>query len=193
MNDHDGCIILNMLNGIGGSRANALIEFCGSVSAIFESDAASLARIRGISSISAGNDPLIIVDGAPFGGDLNNINPADIESMTVQKDAASNALYGARGANGVIMITTKRAKQSDAIVTLDAKVGVNTKGLQNYVTFRDPAEKERVFYFTVGDTKVAMIACTYAINHTAAGHHYRIGFHMLHHAPCEVQIQPLLC
>ncbi len=50
MNDHDGCIILNMLNGIGGSRANALIEFCGSVSAIFESDAASLSRIRGISS-----------------------------------------------------------------------------------------------------------------------------------------------
>ena len=49
MNDHDGCIILNMLNGIGGSRANALIEFCGSVSAIFESDAASLSRIRGIS------------------------------------------------------------------------------------------------------------------------------------------------
>ena len=49
MNDHDGCIILNMLNGIGGSRANALIEFCGSVSAIFDSDAGSLSRIRGIS------------------------------------------------------------------------------------------------------------------------------------------------
>ena len=96
-------------------------------------------RIRGISSISAGNDPLIIVDGAPFGGDLNNINPADIESMTVLKDAASNALYGARGANGVIMITTKKGKTSDAVVTLDAKVGVNTKGLQNYKTFTDPA------------------------------------------------------
>jgi len=49
VNDHDGCIVLNMLSGIGGSRANALIEFCGSVSAIFESDAASLSRIRGIS------------------------------------------------------------------------------------------------------------------------------------------------
>ena len=96
-------------------------------------------RIRGISSISAGNDPLIIVDGAPFGGDLNNINPADIESMTVQKDAASNALYGARGANGVIMITTKKAKRNDAVVTLDAKVGVNTKGLQNYKTISSPA------------------------------------------------------
>ena len=50
MNDHDGCIILNMLNGIGGSRANALIEFCGSVSAIFEADAATLSRVRGISA-----------------------------------------------------------------------------------------------------------------------------------------------
>ena len=62
MNDHDGCIILNMLNGIGGSRANALIEFCGSVSAIFEADAATLSRVRGISAelpaaFSAGANP----------------------------------------------------------------------------------------------------------------------------------------
>ena len=101
--------------------------------------ATSTIRIRGIGSISAGNDPLIIVDGAPFGGDLNNINPSDIESMTVLKDAASNALYGARGANGVIMITTKRAKRGDALVTLDIKLGGNTKGLQNYKTFDTPA------------------------------------------------------
>lgn len=64
--------------------------------------------IRGISSITAGNSPLIILDGTPYEGDLNNINSQDIESMTVLKDAASNALYGARGANGVIMITTKK-------------------------------------------------------------------------------------
>ena len=66
-------------------------------------------KIRGFSSLNAGNDPLIIVDGAPYSGDLGNINPNDVESMTVLKDAASNALYGARGANGVIIITTKRA------------------------------------------------------------------------------------
>ena len=64
-------------------------------------------KIRGFSSLNAGNDPLIIVDGAPYSGDLSNINPNDVESMTVLKDAASNALYGARGANGVIIITTK--------------------------------------------------------------------------------------
>lgn len=65
-------------------------------------------RIRGISSINAGNAPLVIVDGAPFSGDMNTINSQDIASMTVLKDAASNALYGARGANGVILITTNQ-------------------------------------------------------------------------------------
>ena len=64
-------------------------------------------RVRGFGSINAGKEPLWIVDGMPYDGDLNNINMADIESMTVLKDAASNALYGARGANGVIMVTTK--------------------------------------------------------------------------------------
>ena len=62
----------------------------------------STIRVRGISSINAGKDPLIVVDGVPFDGDMNNIAPSDIESMTVLKDAASNALYGARGANGVV-------------------------------------------------------------------------------------------
>ncbi len=95
-------------------------------------------RIRGISSINAGNSPLIVVDGVPYDGDMNNIAPSDIENMTVLKDAASNALYGARGANGVIMITTKNAKKGQAIVTLDAKVGVNTNALQKYNVLTDP-------------------------------------------------------
>jgi len=103
-------------------------------------------NIRGLSSISAGTSPLIIVDGAPYGGDLNNINPSDIESMTVLKDAASNALYGARGANGVIMITTKKAKQGDAVITVDMKVGVNTKGLKEYNTISDPAAYYEMHY-----------------------------------------------
>ena len=95
-------------------------------------------RIRGTSSISAGNAPLYIVDGVPYSGDMNNLNTADIESMTVLKDAASNALYGARGANGVIMITTKKAKKGEATVTLDAKWGLNTKALQSYEYIKDP-------------------------------------------------------
>jgi len=95
-------------------------------------------RIRGFSSLNAGMSPLIIVDGAPYSGDMANINPNDVESMTVLKDAASNALYGARGANGVVMITTKKAKSGDAVVTFDAKYGWNSRALQYYETIESP-------------------------------------------------------
>ena len=96
--------------------------------------------IRGIGTMSASSTPLYVVDGVPYGGDLNNINSADIESMTVLKDAASNSLYGARGANGVIMITTKKAKQSNAMINVDAKWGLNTRALQNYDLITDPGQ-----------------------------------------------------
>ena len=103
-------------------------------------------RIRGFSSINASQEPLYVVDGIPYDGDLNNINPADIESMTVQKDATSTSLYGARGANGVVMITTKRSKSRDAIVNVDAKWGVTSKALQNYDYITNPAEYYEVYY-----------------------------------------------
>ena len=104
-------------------------------------------KIRGFSSLNAGNDPLIIVDGAPYSGDLSNINPNAVESMTVLKDAASNALYGARGANGVIIITTKRANMSgEAKVTFDAKWGANTRALKKYDVITDPAMYYEMHY-----------------------------------------------
>ena len=103
-------------------------------------------RIRGTSSISAGNAPLYVIDGIPYNGDMNNINTADIESITIQKDAASNALYGARGANGVIMITTKKAKAGEAVVNVDAKWGLNTKALQNYDYISDPGQYYEAYY-----------------------------------------------
>lgn len=104
-------------------------------------------RIRGISSINAGNKPLYIVDGAPYDGDINNLNPADIESMTVQKDAASNALYGARGANGVIMITTKRARVGEQPrITVDAKWGTNMRAAQRYKTINNPAQYYETYF-----------------------------------------------
>ena len=102
--------------------------------------------VRGISSMSAGTAPLYVVDGIPYSGDMNNINPADIESMTVLKDAASNALYGARGANGVIMITTKKAKRGDAIINVDAKWGLNTKALKDYDVITDPGQYYEAYY-----------------------------------------------
>ena len=103
-------------------------------------------RIRGISSINAGSAPLYIVDGAPYDGDLNNISAQDIESMTVLKDAASNALYGSRGANGVIVITTKKGKQGEAKVSFDAKWGGNTRATQDYNTISSPAQYYEMYY-----------------------------------------------
>lgn len=103
-------------------------------------------RIRGFSSLNAGNGPLWIVDGMPYSGDLNNLNPNDIESMTVLKDAASNALYGARGANGVVMITTKKAKSKEAVISFDAKWGVNSRAVKDYEYITNPAQFYEVHY-----------------------------------------------
>ncbi len=102
--------------------------------------------IRGFSSINAGNQPLVIVDGTPFSGDINSLNTNDIESMSVLKDAASNALYGARGANGVILITTKRAKLGEATVTVDAKWGSNSRATQDYNYIKNPAQYYETYY-----------------------------------------------
>ncbi len=80
-------------------------------------------RIRGIGSIN-NNDPLYIVDGVPTTGGLANINPNDIESMTVLKDASSSAIYGSRAANGVVVITTKQGKQGKPTLNFDARYGL---------------------------------------------------------------------
>ena len=106
-------------------------------------------RIRGIGSISASNKPLYVVDGVPYDGEISAISTSDIESMTVLKDAASNALYGARGANGVILITTKRGKSGEARVTFDAKWGVNKRGVPNYETITDPATFYELNYSSI--------------------------------------------
>ncbi len=82
-------------------------------------------RVRGVGSIN-NNDPLYIVDGTPIYGAFNSINPVDIESMEVLKDASSTAIYGTRGANGVIIITTKRGKEGKAKLSYDAYTGVQS-------------------------------------------------------------------
>ncbi|WP_343561723.1 TonB-dependent receptor plug domain-containing protein [Sphingobacterium sp.] len=75
-------------------------------------------RIRGIGSYSAGNDALIVVGGIPFDGGTANINPDDVENITVLKDAATIAIYGSRGANSVVIVTTKREKKVKASLML---------------------------------------------------------------------------
>ena len=103
-------------------------------------------NIRGIASMYAGTDPLVIVDGAPYTANLSNIPQNDIESISVLKDAASAALYGARGAAGVIIITTKKGKTQDAVVNVDMKWGVNSRGVQDYDVITDPGEYYEAYY-----------------------------------------------
>ena len=76
-------------------------------------------RVRGTTSINAGNDPLYVVDGLPFVGNSSDINPNDIESMEILKDAAASAIYGSRAANGVVLITTKRGKTGKAAISFN--------------------------------------------------------------------------
>ncbi|MDE5784135.1 MAG: TonB-dependent receptor [Prevotella sp.] len=97
-------------------------------------------RIRGIGSMSAGNNPLIVVDGMPFDGSLATINPNDVESMTVLKDASAAAIYGARGANGVVLITTKKGRNQDAEIRFDAKWGSNSRLIPQYDIIDDPGQ-----------------------------------------------------
>lgn len=103
-------------------------------------------NIRGISSMYAGTEPLVIVDGSPYTASLTNIPQSDIESVTVLKDAASAALYGARGASGVIIITTKKGKSKDAVVNVDMKWGINSRAIQDYDLVTDPGEYYEAYY-----------------------------------------------
>ena len=110
-------------------------------------------RIRGFGSINAGMSPLYVVDGVPYDGDISAINTQDVESMTVLKDAASAALYGARGANGVILITTKRGKSADAVINFEGRYGVNSRAVKNYNVMTETGtymEKLYEAYFNAG-------------------------------------------
>lgn len=91
-------------------------------------------RVRGFGSISASNSALYVVDGVPYDGATSNINPEDIESISVLKDASTTAIYGSRGANGVVMITTKRGKSGKSNFNVSASGGIISRGLPEYET-----------------------------------------------------------
>lgn len=103
--------------------------------------------IRGFGSISASNTPLYVVDGVPFDGALNTINPNDIESVTVLKDASAGALYGSRGANGVVMITTKRGERDDNQISINLKAnwGISSRAIPKYETVNEAEYLELAF------------------------------------------------
>ena len=90
-------------------------------------------RIRGFGSVNASNEPLYVVDGYVYSGAISDINPQDIESVTILKDAASTALYGSSAGNGVVLINTKKAPQGkENTVNLHISQGFTKKGVCNY-------------------------------------------------------------
>ena len=89
-------------------------------------------RVRGFGSINATSEPLFVVDGQPYVGGTSNINPADVESITVLKDAASTALYGSRAANGVVIITTKKGTKGRNAISARVMQGYATRGMKEY-------------------------------------------------------------
>lgn len=104
-------------------------------------------RVRGTRSFNASNDPLYVIDGIPINRGLNEINPADIESMEILKDASATAIYGSRGANGVILITTKRGKNGKSSINYDGYAGMQQASqLLNIMSGAEYAEFVREAY-----------------------------------------------
>lgn len=119
--------ITNVTKGLDGQATGVL-----STSGSGQPGSGSSVVIRGYGSINASSSPLYVVDGIPFDGSISSINPSDIESMTILKDASAGALYGARGANGVVMITTKQGVEGKANVSWRSTVGWASRALDSY-------------------------------------------------------------
>lgn len=111
-------------------------------------------RIRGLGSISAGQAPLIVLDGVPYEGSLNSISSQDIESLNVLKDAAANSMYGARGSNGVIVITTKKAAKGKTTAQFEARLGINSRGVQPYQTIQNTGDYYEMMWESVRNSLV---------------------------------------
>jgi TonB-linked SusC/RagA family outer membrane protein len=98
----------------------------------------AVVRIRGFGSANSGRNPLYVVDGLPFDGDISSIDAADVESTTILKDASASALYGARAANGVILVTTKKGAKGQSNIEVDLKTGVNLRLIPLYDVIDSP-------------------------------------------------------
>jgi len=127
-------------------------------------------RIRGSASLSSGNTPLFVVDGMPVTGSINNINPSEIESMSVLKDASASALYGSRAANGVILITTKQAHRGSPRVEFNANYGIQTipgkakpkmMNAQEFAQFMKERHEDRLKYEIKPGDKIPELDAVY--------------------------------
>ncbi|MEZ7875219.1 MAG: TonB-dependent receptor [Bacteroidales bacterium] len=141
----------NAMNGkVAGMQITTTSGQAGSTSSI---------RVRGVGSMNASNEPLYVVDGVPVvsgnvtqmgiytsNNVMSTINPSDIESITVLKDAAASALYGSRAANGVIMITTKRGKLGKTSVNFKASVGITPSFATDNFEVATPEQQVEAYY-----------------------------------------------
>lgn len=109
-------------------------------------------RIRGFSSIEGNSAPLYVVDGVPFSGDINAINPNDIESTTILKDASATAIYGARGANGVVLLTTRKGTSGKNTVEFDFQSSVSSRTLPRYNLVNNEEEYMELVYAGLRNT-----------------------------------------
>ena len=113
-------------------------------------------RIRGFGSVNGNRAPLIIVDGAPYSSDLSALNPNDVASVTVLKDAAATSIYGSRGANGVLVITTKGGKAGTSEIQVDVRTSMNTQFLPNYDIITSPEEYIELSYESLKNKAVLL-------------------------------------
>ncbi len=112
-------------------------------------------RIRGQLSVSGGSSPLYVIDGFPISGDISNINPDEVEEITILKDAASTSLYGSRAANGVVLITTKKGKTGQTNVSLNAYYGTQNVPMRGRIKMLDAvgfAQFKKEYYEDAGQT-----------------------------------------
>lgn len=109
--------------------------------------------IRGIGSLYSGTSALIVLDGTPYNGSLSDINPADIESMSISKDATSNSLYGSRAANGVVFVTTKKGLRNAPRITIGSRVGINSRAVSEYDIIKSPGEYFEIQWRGLRDSK----------------------------------------
>jgi len=102
-------------------------------------------QIRGFTSVNGSNAPLYVLDGVTFGGNISDLNPQDIESISILKDAASAALYGARASNGVVLITTKKGRSETPSIRLTINQGIYERGLKDYAVMNANEFMESMF------------------------------------------------
>jgi TonB-linked SusC/RagA family outer membrane protein len=112
-------------------------------------------RIRGFGSVNGNRSPLYVVDGVPLSGTINAINPSDIESTTVLKDATATAIYGSRGANGVILITTRSGKNGVSNIEVDIKTGINYQNIGDYDVITNPDEYLELSWLSMKNSRPA--------------------------------------